>query len=224
MTGRNVSAAWVLGAILAIGVGGCSGENKPGENKSGDKSGEGNAATAALPAQGPNGGRLFELGAREYVVEIVPASENVSFYLLNPAAKKPAPVAVFEIVVNTKLGGKSTEHKVNSQPLREERGVASRFIATDKKMVDAIVAAGTEVEVVLAVGDKKLSGSIKNEGDSPAPTATAATTGKPAAKPEPSPTAKGTGTAETQPKSETKPTGTAGGTPSSTATGTAEKK
>jgi hypothetical protein len=205
MTGRNVLAAWVMFGLV-IGAGGCSsGENKPEEPK----------GPAPLPAAGPNGGKLFELGSREYVVEIVPASETVSFYLLNPTAKKPAPVTAFEIVVNTKVGGATTEHKVNSQPLKDEIGKSSRFIATDKKMIEAIVAPGTVVEVVLAVGDKKLTGSIKNEGEPPAPTATATATKKPA----PSPTAKGTGEAA-------KPTGsttaTGSGTPTSTATGTAK--
>jgi hypothetical protein len=208
------SAAWLTVALMA-GVVGCGGDGgSGGENKTTEQP----KGPAPLPAQGPNGGRLLVLGAREYVVEIVPAGETVSFYLLDANAKKPAPLPVYEIVVNTKAGGKTAEHKVNSQPLREEfGGKSSRFIATEKKAVDAIIAPATEIEVVLAIGDKKLSGSIKDEAAGAAGTATGTATGtKPA----------GTAATPSAPATGTKPTGTATATAtgSATATGTAEKK
>ena len=177
MIGRKSSAAgaWIVTAWAFISVVGCSGENKPDNNKG--------TEAAAIPTQGSHGGRLVPLGAKEYFVEVAhdPAVGTVSFFLLDSTARKRAPISAFEIVVNTKVGAASTQHKIFSQPQREDTGgQTSRFVATDKTVVDAIIAPGTEVEIVLTSGDKKLNGSLKNEVP-PAPTATGTGTPSPTA-------------------------------------------
>jgi hypothetical protein len=201
MIGRTSSAArvWIVAAWALVGVVGCSGEaeKKPDE-------------APVIPTQGTHGGKLVPLGAKEYFVEVAhdPAVGTVSFHLLDSAAKKKATIAAFEIVVNTKVGAASTEHKIFSQPDKGDApGQTSRFVATDKKVVDAITAPGTELEIIVTSGDKKLNGTLKNEA---AATATATATGTAA-------TTKPSGTAAT-------PSSTASGSATATSSGTAEKK
>jgi hypothetical protein len=203
MIGRKSSAArvWIVAACVLVGVVGCGGEpeKKPAE-----------ASAPVIPTVGTHGGRIVALGAKEYHVEVAhdPAVGTVSFFLLDASGKKRAPISAFEIVVNTKVGVASTEHKIFSQPQREDTGgLTSRFVATDKKVVDAIMAPGTEVEIVITSGDKKLNGTLKNEA---AATATATATGTAA-------TTKPSGTAATS-------SPTASGSASAASSGTAEKK
>jgi len=202
MAWRNLSAfgAWLVAGSMIVGVAGCGGGGGGEEKKAPE--------APPIPTVGANGGKIFELGAKEYYVEVVHAKTSVeekekltlvSYYLLDSTAKKPAPIASLDIVVNTKADGKTTEHKVNSQPLSGEIGKSSRFIATDPKDVAAIGAPGAEVEVVAMFGDKKLTGTYKNE---PAPAATA--TGTPS----------GTAAAPTPPAPTTTPTPSATAAPS----------
>jgi hypothetical protein len=203
MIGRKSSAVRVgiVAACVLVGVVGCSGEaeKKPAE-------------APVIPTQGTHGGKLVPLGANEWHVEIVPTLDtsvpNVSFYLLDSTGKKKQLISALEMVVNTKVGGKATEHKVFSAPQDGEIGQTSRFRATEKVTVDAITAPGTELEIIVTSGDKKLTGTIKNEA--PATAATATATGTAA-------TTKPSGTAAT-------PSPTASGSATATSSGTAEKK
>src|SRR5688572_16308717 len=130
MIGRNSSAArvWIVAACVLVGVVGCSGGS--------DKANEKPAEAVAVPTTGPNGGRFVALGDKEMHVEIVPTLDtsvpNVSFYLLDSTGKKKQMISALEMVVNTKVGGKATEHKIFSAPQDGEIGQTSRFRATDK--------------------------------------------------------------------------------------------
>jgi hypothetical protein len=215
MARRKFLATLLMAGFVSSVVGCGGGDNKTEEAK----------GPAQLPAQGPNGGRLVPLGAREYVVEVVhdAAIPIVSFHLLDANAKRRQRVPAFEIVVNTKVNGASTEHKILSQPDKTDSGgQTSRFIATDPKVVDAIMGPGTEVEIVLTYGEKKLTGTIKNEGEPPAPTPTATGPAKPAAKPK----ATTSGSASPTGSATATPTGsaTAAATGTATPSGTGEKK
>jgi hypothetical protein len=208
MIGRKYSAAlvWIVAAGALVGVVGCSGD-KPDDKKT--------AEAPVIPTQGTHGGRLVELGAKEYFVEVAhdPTVGTVSFHLLDSAAKKKATIAAFEMVVKTKVGAASTEHKIFSQPDKGDTpGQTSRFVATEKNVVDAIIAPGTEVEIVITSGDKKLNGSLKNEVPAATGTATAGATGTSA------PATKPTSTAAPS------PTATQSATATPTASGTGSKK
>jgi hypothetical protein len=232
MARRNPAAAWWLAGVACLsvaGVVGCGGGDKKDDGKSGA------GAAAAVPTIGPNGGRFAPLGNQEGLVEIVHVRDgsipNVSFYLFDKTGKRKLMTGALEMAVKTKVGAAAVEHKIFSAPQPDEYGgQSSRFRTTEKPVVDALVALGTVLEMTVTVGDKKLTGTITNEGEPPAPTATGTGTGA-----RPSPTGRSTGTAagtaKPTPTTEragtagatgTKPTGTATG--SATATGTAEKK
>jgi len=156
------SSALALSGVLAAS--GCGTEApKP---KAEEKHAEKGKAEAPHAEVGPHGGSLIELGKEEFHAELVHDEKagEVTFYILDGAAKKTVPIEATEVLVNLKHDGKGEQFKVAAKPAAgDPPGKSSCFFSADKELAGDLDHAGAEPQLVLTIDGKQFRGAIGHE-------------------------------------------------------------
>ncbi len=158
---RFLALATLTGVLM---VAGCGPASPP-------KAGPGGTASKVEhdhSSEGPHGGHLIELGDEQYHVELVldDKAGEVTFYVLDSAAKKAVPIDAAELVVNLKHGGEAEQFKIAAKPESgETAGTSSRFFSADKELAGDLDAEGADAQLVVTIAGKQFRGAIEHEHD-----------------------------------------------------------
>ncbi len=123
-------------------------------------------ADAAHPEAGPHGGSLIELGKEEFHAELVHDEKagEVTFYILDGAAKIAVPIDATEVLVNLKHDGKGEQFKVAAKPTASDpAGKSSCFFSADKELAGDLDHAGADPQLVITINGKQFRGAIGHE-------------------------------------------------------------
>lgn len=126
--------------------------------------GEKGHAEGAHPQEGPHHGVLIELGQEEYHAELThdEATKTVTVYLLDASAKKAVPIADPEITLNLMVNGAPQQAKLAAAPQDGDPvGKASRFSATDDKLLEALESPMTTGRLNVTIAGKAYAGEIQ---------------------------------------------------------------
>lgn len=125
--------------------------------------GEKGHAEAPHAEVGPHHGHLIELGQEEYHAELThdEATKTVAVYLLDASAKKAVPIAEPEITVNLMVDGAPLQAKLSAAPQDgDPPGQASRFSATDEKLLESLESPKTTGRLNVTIAGKSYAGEI----------------------------------------------------------------
>jgi hypothetical protein len=122
-------------------------------------------AVHAHAEHGPHDGQLIELGEDEYHAELVhdDATDTVTIYLLDRAAKMPVPVEAAELPLNLVVGGSPAQFALTAARLPgEPAGQSSCFKLMDKKLCEALDDKATKGRLNVTIGSKPYTGNIEH--------------------------------------------------------------
>lgn len=170
---RNLSlsfcSAFVVGLITTVA--GCGGEQPATppkvvkEDHDHDHEHEGKVDHGDH-AHGPNGGHLVELGNEEYHAEWEhdDATGLITIYLLDKDAKNLPETDATEIVIETKVGEKSSTYSLPRVPSESETKKVSKFELVDKTLLNSLMATeGVSNTLKIKIGDKEFSAAVKHD-------------------------------------------------------------
>lgn len=165
-TGLKIRSASIIGrfmgAVALSGVLASSGCSKEAPKPKAETK----HADAAHPEVGPHGGSLIELGKEEFHAELVHDEKagEVTFYILDGAAKNAVPIDATEVLVNLKHDGKGEQFKVAAKPASgDPAGKSSCFFSADKELAGDLDHVGADPQLVLTIGGKPYRGAIGHE-------------------------------------------------------------
>jgi hypothetical protein len=183
-----VSLSLAAVAALSISLAGCSSESPAektpaaqsghyegdGHNHSGEETahfdgdGHDHGADAANehPTEGPHGGRLIELGNKEFHAELLPdeTTHKVAIHLLDAAGKQPVAIPQPEIALQLFQDGQFVKHALKAvQGPGDPAGAASQFEIVDAKLCDALShEEETTGRLQVTIDGKPFSGTIEH--------------------------------------------------------------
>ena len=169
---RTQPLSLVLATTLGLCAAGCQPTAPPAPSSGGSVTAPPPATVASgadehgHPSEGPHHGPLIELGNEEYHVEVVhdDATGAVTLYLLDAHAEKVVTTTATEAVINLKHGDTPEQFKLAAQPEDgNPAGQTSRFILTNKELVEHLHEAAAGAKLNITIGDTPYSGSIPAE-------------------------------------------------------------
>lgn len=118
----------------------------------------------------PSGGELIELGDKEFYVELKVNEQihDISFVILDKAAKNPVPIDATMILVRLKHQGKPELHKIIASPLISDGdGKSSRFVLKGAKHLHAdLEQVEADAHLEVTINGKTFSGRIAQHRNS----------------------------------------------------------
>lgn len=161
-------AVWISGCSSSAGPAG----GPPAANQGDDHSGHDHSHGHDHGHLGPHEGHLVEVGNDNYHLEWAhdDATGKITVYVLDGAAKEPAPIAANEIVIEriikTDEGDDSKEYKLAAvNPTSDDPPQAAEFAIVDKALLTALQAVGHGVEanIYVVLDDKVHTGVIEHD-------------------------------------------------------------
>ena len=117
------------------------------------------------PSEGPHHGDLVELGNEEYHAEVVhdEAAGSVTVYILDSSAKVAVPIEAPEVTLNVAHDGNPEQFKLAASPdTCDTAGKSSRFVASDKELIEHLDEEGTTAKLVLTIDGKSYTGQVEH--------------------------------------------------------------
>ena len=145
----------LLASIVALSLIGCGDKKTSDEKKSGDGH--------PHPSAGPHGGHLIELGNEEYHAELLhdDATDKVTIYILDAAAKKAVSVAQDAVSINALIDGKPRIFKLKA--VSAVNGLASQFELVSEELHEAIEdPETTKAKLNVTIDGKPFAGMIEH--------------------------------------------------------------
>ena len=148
-----------LASFVVLSLIGC------GDSASNDKSSDGKKSgdKHAHPSTGPHGGQLIELGDEEYHAELLhdDATDTVTIYMLDAAAKKAVSVAEDAVSINALIDGKPRTFKLKA--VSAAGGLASQFELVSEELHEAIEdPETTKAKLNVTIDGKPFAGTIEH--------------------------------------------------------------
>ena len=119
-------------------------------------------------AEGPHHGQLIELGKGEYHAELVmdEASGEVTIYVLDGSGEKPLAIEAPDLTVNVTHDGEPHQYKLTASPQEgDAEGKASRFVVTDKELVEHLHHDSDKAQLAVAIEGQPFTGSLEHHDD-----------------------------------------------------------
>ena len=116
---------------------------------------------------GPHHGELIELGDEAYHGELLHDAQagSITIYILDGDAHALVPVAEGAVTLNLMLDGSPSGFQLTAERTEKDpAGRASRFILTNKHVVDALDQEGARGQLRVIIGGKPFSGAIEHGG------------------------------------------------------------
>lgn len=151
--------------VVLISLTGCGKDEHKSDAKG--SAGSHSEAEGAHPEDGPHNGHLIELGKEEYHAELVhdDATQKVTIYLLDGAAKKFVAVPEKELTINLVVGGKPQSYKLPAVAQSNDApGQSSRFELANEELCKALDDEGTTGRLSITIAGKPYSGQVTHAG------------------------------------------------------------
>ncbi len=162
-----VSIALVAGLGVVAGCGDTKTKTKTTTTTNKNKTPPAEGHDHGHAHHGPHDGDLIELGTDgKYHAEMVhdEATHKITFYILDGSAKKSAPIAAEEVVVNYVKDGSPQQTKVPAAPTETDKvGESSRFESKNEELCDAICHdPKAKAQLSVMIDDKPYVGAIEH--------------------------------------------------------------
>jgi len=144
------------------------GDHEHGDHEQGDhEQGDHEHGDHGHGTVGPHHGELIELGDEAYHGELLHDAQagSITIYILDGNAHALVPVAEGAVTLNLMLDGSPSGFQLTAERTEKDpAGRASRFILTNKHVVDALDQEGARGQLRVIIGGKPFSGAIEHGG------------------------------------------------------------